>query len=171
MLAALAGIAFTFFTFWIIKAGEYSDSLLNVLVAGIAVGPFVGIFVVLLFSALLMSIAQMTGLTAKLKNTFGITAYALIPIVISLILVLPIEILTFGFYFFTKSPSPFLLKPVSYVVLMGLDGIFTLWSLVLLLTGIKILLNVRWVRACVLMLVSLSITIAGIAGLLHVFVL
>ncbi|MBI4546396.1 MAG: YIP1 family protein [Ignavibacteriae bacterium] len=163
-LSAVAGIAFTFFTFWVIKAGEFSESLLNILAAGFAVGPVVGILVVLLYAALLTSISHVMRLSVSLKNAYAVTTYALVPIIISVILVLPIEILTFGIYFFTSKPSPYALKPVSYVILLILDGIFTLWSLLLLWVGIKVLLDSSWMKALSVMLISLVI-ILGICTL------
>ena len=138
-LSFIAGIGFIFSVFWIINAGELTNSLVRFLATGIMLGPPLGILTVTVFSIACNIIARLAGTKISVKNCFAVTAFALIPTVISVILVLPLEIMTFGVYFFSKNPSPYLLKPTSYILLLILDGIFILWTLLLLVIGIKIL--------------------------------
>jgi hypothetical protein len=156
-LSAIAGIAFTFAFFWIIKAGEYAETFLHLMTAGIVTGPVVGILSVLLYSLILTSIAHLLGIEARLKNAFAITAYALVPVIITVIVLLPIEVMTFGPYFFTRNPSPYQLKPLSYILLIGLDGLFSLWTVSLCVVGAKVLLGTHWLRAGLIVLISLAI--------------
>lgn len=158
-LSAISGIGFVFFIFWLINIGEYFDKLLNILTSGFFTGPFVGIVTVVFFSAILVIIARIVRIRVKLRNTMAVTAYALVPIVLSVILILPIEILTFGTFFFTKSPSPLLLKPTSYIVLLGLDGIFLVWFLILLFMGMKVLFDLSWQTVSIILIISLTILI------------
>jgi hypothetical protein len=170
LLSCVAGIALTFFIFWLIKAGEYADSLLNVLVAGFVVGPLFGIVTVLLFSGIFLLFFKNSRCRIKFRNVFAVTAYALGPIVLSVIIFLPIEILTFGIYFFTSNPSPYFLKPVSYVVLIGFDGLCALWSIFLLFTGMKALLDLSWLKVIRMVLLSLLIIGGLFASLLQLLV-
>ena len=146
VLSAAAGFALIFFLFWYIKAGEYTDSLLNIIAAGIATGPLVGICVVILCSLLVRLFSMLVSSPASFWQIYAITSYALLPITVSAILFLPIEFMTFGLFMFMKSPSPYLLKPASYVVLMGLDGLFALWSALLLVVGWQSLLRTSWIK-------------------------
>jgi len=146
VLSAAAGVALVFFLFWFIKAGEYTDSLLNIIAAGIATGPFVGICAVLLCSLLLRLFAMLVAAPASFWQIYAVTSYALLPVTVSAILFLPIEFMTFGLYLFMKNPSPYLLKPASYVLLMGLDGLSALWSALLLLVAWQSLLRTSWVK-------------------------
>jgi hypothetical protein len=159
-LCGMAGIALIFFVFWIIKAGEYSESLLNILVAGFVVGPFLGLFTVLLFSTVHLAIIKIFGFKVKFKNIFAVTAYALGPIVLSVIIFLPIEIITFGIFFFSANPSPYSLKPMSYCTLVGLDGLSALWTIILLLCGTRALLEAKWLN--VILTVSTSLIILSV---------
>ncbi|HZY09578.1 MAG TPA: YIP1 family protein [Bacteroidota bacterium] len=157
-LSAIFGIGLIFFIYWLINIGEYFDKLLNILASGFFTGPFVGIITVVFFSVILVIIARILKIRVKLRNTMAVIAYALIPIVLSVILVLPIEILTFGTFFFTKNPSPLLLKPASYIVLLGLDGMFIMWSFILLTIGAKVLFEANWQTVSFILITSLAIT-------------
>jgi hypothetical protein len=137
ILPAISGIALTFFYFWFVKAGDATSSLINFLAAGLAVSPFVGIIISLLFALLLKLTIIATGRTVSFRNVFSVIAYTQIPLVISVILVLPLELMTFGLFFFTTNPSPYQLKPIPYMLLAGLDGLFALWSLLLIWFGIR----------------------------------
>jgi hypothetical protein len=157
ILSGSAGFAITFFLFWIFKAAEYTESLLNILISGLVVGPFVGIFVVILFSLCVKLVGMIVRASATYKQILAVSAYALVPTVISVILILPIELMTFGIYLFSKNPSPFMLKPVSYSVLIGIDGFFTLWTLMLLLIGLKVAFTTSWLKATFIAVVSLFV--------------
>jgi len=167
ILAAIAGIALTFFIFWIIKAGEYTNSLLNFLAAGFTVGPLFGILSVSIISLIVIIVSRITGKKIKYRNVFAIIAYAQIPIIISAILILPIEIMSFGLFFFTANPSPNQLKPFSYTMLLGLDGIFLFWTLVLLYIGFKKMIDCSAWYALMIEIVALSIYIGIIIGCLQ----
>jgi len=73
-----------------------------------------------------------------------------VPIVLSVFLILPIEILTYGRYFFSTNPSPWTLKPLSYVLLLGLDGVFFIWSLILYALGVRALYDIPLARAMII---------------------
>lgn len=160
-LSAIAGIAITFFIFWIIKAGDYTHSLLNFLAAGFSIAPFLGIIFVSIIALLLKFLNSMLKVKVTFRNAFAVTAYSFIPIVISVILVLPIEIMTFGIYFFSENPSPIQLKPLSYVLFLGLDGIFSLWWFILFWIGLKKLTGKGWIYSGVIEVIVLAV-MAGI---------
>ena len=165
-LSAVGGIGLAFLFFWALKAGEFAENMLNLIVAGTLTGPLVGVVIVGLLSLFVRGIANMSRAKVRLRDVFSVVAYALLPVVFTLFLVLPIELLTFGQFFFTRNPSPFLLKPFSYIVLIGLDGASVLWSLVLLCIGITVLLEGRWFRALSIVFLSLFL-VAGISEVLR----
>jgi hypothetical protein len=79
--------------------------------------------------------AKLLGGKATLRSSLALLAYSLVPIVLSLFLVLPIELLTFGMYLFTSNPHPYVLKPFSYLMLVGFDAVVTAWSIFLVIIG------------------------------------
>jgi uncharacterized protein (DUF486 family) len=65
-------------------------------------------------------------------------AYSLTPIALTLFVILPIELLTFGMYMFTGNPHPYSIKPVSYVIMVGFDSFVALWSVILAVLATRI---------------------------------
>lgn len=148
-LSMLSGLAIIYLIFWVIKAGDYADSLLNLLGAGFAVGPLLGIVTLLTLGLLIANIGKLFGWKVHFRDAFAVAVYSLVPLDVSVLLILPIKFLSFGQYYFTSNPSPYLLKPASYVLLLILDGAFVLWSVLLLLIGIRKLLDRGWLSAVV----------------------
>ena len=167
LLSAVAGIAIVYFVFWCIKAADYTQSLLNFLVAGFVMGPLTGIISVLIFSLLMMSIVKLSRVKIKFRSTFAVVAYSLVPIVISVIIILPIEIMTFGLFFFSSNPPPSELKPVSYFTLITLDGILGFWSLILILVGVKKITDKSWVYSLIISLIALLLYSTIIVGMIY----
>lgn len=163
MISAFCGFAFTFFGFWLLKAGDHTDSLINFLGAGLAVGPAVGIAVMILVAMILYVVLRVSRTKARFRDVFAVGAYSLVPIALSVILILPIEIMTFGLYYFTTNPSPAMLKPVSYYLLSGLDAAFAIWSLWAFVIAVKVLADTTWWRAWI----TGGITLVLFGGLLY----
>lgn len=157
-LSAVFGIALTFFFFWLIKAESYADSLLNILAAGFLIGPFVGLCTVLVAAGVTAGMAQVLRLPVKLKNAIAVIAYAMIPVILSFIILLPIELMTFGSGFFAASPSPYRLNPTSYSILLMLDGLFAFWALILLHIGFRQLLRKGWITVVFMTMMSLVLS-------------
>jgi len=163
IIPGFAGYAFIFFFFWLIKAGEYTNSLLNFLAAGFITGPPFGILLVIIFSIINSILLRIAGRSVSFRNSLSVISYSLIPVVISVVIVLPLEIMTFGLFFFTSNPSPYALKPFSYVALLVLDGIFTLWTLILISIGFRTLTGRRWIEAAVYELIAIGL----LSGLIY----
>ncbi len=166
VLSAIAGIALVFFIFWLMNAGEYTSSLINILGAGFTVGPIIGIITVLVYSFILKIMMKVFKADSSFRNVVAVNAYALVPIVISVVLVLPIELMTFGSFFFSKNPSPLMLKPTSYIILLGLDGLFALWGIVLLIIGTNVLMSKGWIKSLSTTVISLGLVAVIIASIL-----
>jgi len=154
-LSGFAGIGFLFTLFWLFHIGEVTNQLFYIIVAGILFGPPIGIFIATVFSLILAIVLRSYRVSFSFKNAFAIVSYSLIPIVFTVILVLPIELLTFGRFTFTASPTPLTLKPLSAVLLFALDTVCTLWSFTLAIIGIKILGDIGWSKATVILLISI----------------
>lgn len=159
-LSSLFGFALIFFLFFAVKAAEYTDSLLNILIAGIVVGPILGLISVLTFALFAKIAGAIINAKASFKQIIAVTAYGLVPIIISFVVILPIEIMTFGLYLFSKNPSPYTLKPVSFLLLGGIDILFTLWSFILLIIGLRMVFSTSWMKSIMILLISCCLLIA-----------
>ncbi len=167
LLSAVAGIAFVFTLEWLIKAGEYTDSLIALVGAGFVIGPIFGIIALLFLSLFGVSLGRVLGLKMTVRNTLAVLSYAMLPHVIRLIFILPIELMTFGLYFFTKNPSAYQIRPTSYVLLIGLDGLLSMWGCILIFLGIRSLTEASMPKAFVILLLMVIIVGGITAGSLH----
>ena len=167
ILSVISGVALTFFSFWLMKAGDAASSLINFLVAGFAVAPFVGILSVLVVALLIKITVSASGRSVTFRNAFAVIAYTQVPLVISVILIFPLELMTFGLYFFTTNPSPYQLKPLPYILLSGMDGIFAFWSLLLIWMGIKKLTDGGWFYSLGISIIVLVLFGSLVFGIFH----
>jgi hypothetical protein len=137
-LYTLSGIAITFTEFWYFKLGGRFENILLVIFLAIMIGIPFGIALCPIVSLLHWGLSRIVGSKTSFRTSLGITSYSLAPIIISLLFVLPIELLTFGMYFFTSNPPPITIKPILYLVLLGLDIILALWTWILLIIGTRV---------------------------------
>ncbi len=147
VLFLLFGIALSFTGFWLFQWGTYFTTLLDLLPVAVGLGLVLGLLSTLLLTAIYHLSVKMVGGSNSLRNSWATLAYATTPIALTLILLLPIELMTFGMYLFTSNPHPYTLKPLSYVVLTGLDAVFVLWSLGLVSVGTMVVHRIPMVRA------------------------
>ncbi len=170
LLSASAGIGFVFGFFWLAKMGEYAQSLVNLLGAGLLLGPPAGIVAVFFVSSIIVLIARVMRIPVRLRDAYAVSAYSVVPIILTVLLFLPLELMSFGPYFFTTSPSPYAIRPFSYVTFLALDGAFALWSIILLVIGVRVLLQAPWRRSALAVAITLLLTGLGVAALLHIAV-
>ncbi|MGD0038453.1 MAG: Yip1 family protein [Bacteroidota bacterium] len=137
-LYTLSGIAITFTGLWYFRLGDRFDNILVLIFLAILIGIPFGIVLCPLVSSLHWGLSKILDKKASFRNSLGITSYSLIPIIITLVFVLPIELLTFGMYFFTFNPPPITIKPMLYMLLIGLDIALAVWAWILLIIGTKV---------------------------------
>jgi hypothetical protein len=169
VLSGFAGIGLMFTIFWILKVGEMNNQLFNILLAGTLTGPVAGWIIILLATFLTKGVIVVRGEKAKIRNVFAVCAYSLIPVVISVVTILPLEIMTFGLYLFTATPSPYLLHPTSWIIICTLDAFCGIWTLSLYFIGIKALLDVKWMKVIDIGVISLAAFAAVMAEVLNLF--
>ena len=135
LLSSLLGICLLYTIFWYKNLGYVFPNLLMLIGAGLVVGPPFGVIFAAGFSFVLLQIARMFGGRATFLNSLSVVAYAAVPLVFALIFVFPIELAAFGLDFFGRNPHPMVIKPVVYVLLIGMDALAFLLSWLLLIEG------------------------------------
>jgi hypothetical protein len=138
LMFILFGIGLSFTGFWYFQLGSRYESLLDLLAAGTLFGIPLGLVSAIVFTGFFHIGARLVGGKGGVRNSLAILAYATTPVSLSLILILPIELLTFGMYLFTANPHPYTIKPELYVTLIAVDGIIALWALVLATVGASV---------------------------------
>jgi len=138
LLGCLFGVALVYAAFWYGNLGKLFANVLLLLGMGLLVGPVIGLLFTLVGALLISFIARWFGGQSTLKNMFSVFAYAMVPVLFSLVFVLPVEVAIFGKFFFDNNPPPLVISPVIYVALLGFDAIAVLWSWALLVLGTKV---------------------------------
>lgn len=160
ILSAFVGIAVVYALLWLFNLGERFDNLMYLLFTGILLGPGIGITFLLLLSFVLYFVSRLLKGEVAFKNIYAVTTYAFVPIIFSLVFVFPIEIMTFGLFFFASNPSPLIIKPFSYIVMTGFNGLTALWSFVLLVLGLRTANNFSLWKSILATLLSLGVFLA-----------
>lgn len=137
ILGALQGVAALLaFARWQ-NLGQGIDTSL-VLGLATALGAFAGIAIQFILAGFVLQVARSLGGKGTLRNTRAVIAYAGIPLVLWLVILVPIEFGIFGRYLFEGNPSPAVIAPVLYYVLSGIEVLLLAASLYLLAVGIGV---------------------------------
>jgi len=161
-LSTLAGIAITFTGFWHFTLGDRFGNILMLIFFGLLLGIPIGLALSPVISLLHWGLSKILGNKPSFRNSLGITSYSLTPIVLSLLFVLPIELLTFGMYLFTFNPPPYSIKPIPYMVLIGFDIALTTWTWVLLVIGTKVGNQTSWWKSIVISSLVYGMIVLGL---------
>ena len=133
------GIALVYAMLWRGNYGVREPQLTTLLGIGVVAGPVLGGILFWVLSRILSAVSRATGRKIAKRNAFALFAYAASPVVLSLVIVFPLEIAVFGVYLFDNNPPPIVLNPAAFVVLAGLDVIASVWFVVLLGIGIRVM--------------------------------
>jgi hypothetical protein len=162
-LYTLSGIALTFTGFWYFRLGDRFENILVLMVMAILIGIPLGLVLCPLVSSLHWGLSNVMGTKTSFRTSLGITSYSLIPIIISVVFVLPIELMTFGMYFFTFNPPPMTIKPMLYILLIGLDYGLAAWAWVLLVIGTNVGNQISIWKSIIISAVAIGVVAGGFA--------
>ena len=132
VLSALFGVNLMFEIGWFRNWIPDVMGLPALIAAAVLLGPPLGILFVLVMAGVLRLSTKLLGGRASQKNMFAALAYALLPMVLSLVFLVPLEIAIFGADFFGTNPPPMVIKPVEYSILLGLKALAWLYAVFLL---------------------------------------
>jgi len=121
-----------------------------------------GIVMNYLLASFLLQVSRIIGGRGSLRNIRAVLAFSGLPLAFWVVVFLPIEFGIFGKYLFEGNPSPAVLQPVPYYVLLTLETGLALWGLFLLATGLaeaNTYSRPRGFIAVVVMLVVLAIAV------------
>jgi hypothetical protein len=144
MLNAAFGMALVFTCFWHWQIALKIPSLLTIVGLGVLVGIPAGNLVVALAAFGVRALLRLGGTRIAYRNAFAVLAYAGVPVVLSLVLLFPLEIGIFGVYFFDNNPPPIVINPPAYIGLIGLDTLAGVWSVLLVVVGLGSVGGTKW---------------------------
>jgi len=159
LLASLFGIAWTYAALWVTDGSSWLPSLFVLILTGLLVGPLLGIFCLLTVVTIALWLGRKMGGGATFRNLLALTAYSTVPIALSLIFVLPVDVAVFGSSFFGASPTPWELKPMIYGILLTLHAGMMVWTFGLFVASSVVAHGLpRWKGTGIALLVALLLT-------------
>ena len=162
LLFSFFGVALSLTGFWYFRLGPRFDSLLNLLGEATLIGVGLGIVASALFTFVFHWTARAFGGKGTLQDSLGTLAYSTTPVSISLFLILPVELLTFGMYLFTSNPDPYSIKPTSFVALVAFDALMGLWSFILFVVGGTVSKQISPLKSLISALVTSAICLGAL---------
>lgn len=160
-LMMFLGIATSFGLLWARNAGNEFNNLLYLILLGFVIGLGIALPIGLLLTVTVHWMLRLFGGKGTLKNTYGVLGWSLMPIMLSVSIILPIELASIGLRLFSTNPSPMDVKPVVYIVLLGLDGFAALWTINLAKVGFCVAHKISaWKSAGVSVISALLFSIA-----------
>lgn len=155
------GVAAAFALLWQHRLGNVFDTIPSLLAAGLGAGVVLGPVLAIVLPGVAQLVLTTLKVKARFRNSLASLAYSTSPVIFSVIVILPVELAVFGMYMFTGNPSPYSLKPVAYVTLIGLDSLLSLWAVVLGVVGLRVVHQTSWAKAVLAMLAILAL-LAGL---------
>jgi hypothetical protein len=156
-LSTFLGIASAFTLFWVHPSGNSFDNLFPLLLFGIAIGVCIGIPIFLLLTSAVYGAAMLFRGKGSFLDTYGVIGWSLVPVMFSVVFILPLELGTLGLILFSTNPSAVEVKPLVTFVLKGMDVLTVVWSLLLAAKGISMVHRIGF-------LISLIISVSAAAA-------
>ncbi len=162
LLFSLFGVGLSLTGFWYFRLGSRFVSLLDLLAEAALIGVGFGLLAAVLFTCVFHGMARVVGGKGTFRDTLATVAYSTTPLSITLFLVLPVELLTFGMYLFTSNPDPYSIKPASFVVLVAFDSAMGLWSFILFVVGATVSKQISTLKSLVSALATTLICLGAL---------
>ncbi|NUN02110.1 MAG: YIP1 family protein [Bryobacteraceae bacterium] len=162
-LSLFLGLAVVFGVMWAARLGMLFDNLLPLLLYGTTIGLLSGIPLFFVMTGVLHGAARMLKGSAAFSVTYGVAGWSLVPVMLSVVFLLPLELGTLGLLLFSVNPSAYEVKPVVTMVLVGMDGACILWSLYLAVRGTALAHRIRFITAAA----TVTVAVAGGAGAVY----
>ncbi len=144
VLSAVFGMALVFTYFWHWQIALTIPSLPTIIGLGVLAGPFAGNLVIAIAALVVRTLLRLGGTHIVYRNARAVLAYAAVPVVLSFVLLFPLEIGIFGVYFFDNNPPPIVINPPAYFGLIGLDTLAGAWSMLLVVVGVGSVGATKW---------------------------
>ncbi len=152
------GIATAFALLWIKRSGNSFDNLFPLLLFGTAIGIVISIPLFYCLVVMFHTAIKLLRHEAEFKVTYGIIGWSLVPIMLSVVFVLPFELSTLGILLFSSNPSAYEAKPIVSIVFIALDSLLAGWSIILATVGISIANRFRIIISLIIVLLVVGAT-------------
>ncbi len=162
-LFAFGGYAVTAIIYMIGCVGNLDTNFIFTIAIFIVVGLPVG----LLFFSLLAGIAWFSNtfiwrVRIPYRTSTAFLAYSLIPVVITVFFILPVELAIFGKFLFSDNPPPQSYKPTIFYTLAAIDAIAVAWSIFLFMISFNSVYSIRMIKSLITTIVVIIFCCSGL---------
>jgi hypothetical protein len=96
------------------------------------------VLILILFAGLFNVVTDKYGVKTRFLDNFSTLAYSFIPYTFGFVILFPVELILFGGYLFSYSPSPFQIKETLAYTLLVFEGLLIVWNIFLTITAIRV---------------------------------
>lgn len=164
-LSVFLGINGMFALMWANKTGNSFDNLFPLLLFGTVLGIVIGIPLFFVLTGIVHGTAIILKGRAAFKETYGIIGWSLVPVMLAVVFILPLQFSSLGLLLFATNPSAYEVKPVVTMILLGLNGSMVVWSILLASVGLSMAHRIRLITGALVVLAG-----TGIAAYISVII-
>lgn len=119
--------------FWILNnAFSIDESLSGNFILSMSIGLLFFIIGIVLISLLFTIVTHQMKIKTRFIDNLALYTYSLLPLTATLLVLSPVQIALFGFYWFTFNPSPIIIKELASYVIIFIEVLFIVWSIILI---------------------------------------
>lgn len=161
-LSLFLGLSATFAMMWGKQTGNAFDNLFPLLLMGFGIGVLSAVPLFFILSGTLHIVLKMFRGHGRFNDTYAVTGWSLVPVMLATVFILPLELGTLGLLLFSSNPSAYEVKPVVMMVLGGMDVACVVWTLLLSASGNSMAHRVRFTTALAASVIALAVmTVLG----------
>ncbi len=134
-VALLTAIKFSLLSLILMNAARSGENSNFSFIQGFIFGGVPLLVLIFIFTIIITFINKKNGIQGRVKDGLAVYFYSFSPMVLSLLVLTPIQFALFGGYWFTFNPSPFLMKPRAATVMYILELLMFIWSALLFITS------------------------------------
>ncbi|MGQ9642472.1 MAG: YIP1 family protein, partial [Ignavibacterium sp.] len=117
------------------------------------------IILFLILSFLLQKILLLLSIKTRFKDILAVIIYSLLPNLLALLILFPIELVFYGEYLFSNNPYPYQIKESVFYFLLVIETLTLVWSIFLVYIGIKEFVKVKLFSFTISVLLWLAISL------------
>lgn len=162
LLSFLAGINLSFLLLRYWNIYDLLETTKTLFIAGVGGGILLGVLSITIISLLIFNLAKFFKVRTLFKNVWSVVSFSFVPLIYSLIFLMPVKLLTFGIDYFGTDSSPVSLNQSVYYILMTLDSLMLLWVVALVIIAVKTIYNLTIQKSLTICVPILLVIAAGI---------
>jgi hypothetical protein len=162
LLSFLSGINLSFLLLRYWNIYDHIETTKTLFIAGAGGGILVGVVSITIISLLISNLTKFFKVRTLFRNVWSVVSFSFVPLIYSLVFLLPVKLLTFGINYFNSDHSFVSLNQSVHYILLTLDYLMLLWVAALLTVAVKSLYDLTIPKSLIICLPILLFVAAGV---------